>query len=116
MSELMIPTPTQTGWLGFAALLVYVLGKPALESWRAIRSKQDEHTQSLELKAVSAKEQEDRELINLLKNDVADLRARLAALEGKYEAQTQRVIALERENAVLRYIVAGEKPAEVPAP
>lgn len=92
--------PPESGWL-VAALLV--LGKPALDLYRHIRAKDATHKQALELREVNQREQEDRDLIALLKDQIKRLDEDMRTMRVKLEALSERNVTLERENAVLRY-------------
>lgn len=92
--------PPESGWL-VAALLV--LGKPALDLYRHIRSRDASHKQALELREVNQREQEDRDLIALLKDQVKRLDEDMRAMQIKFEALSSRNVELERANAVLRF-------------
>lgn len=104
MSDSLIPTPPpEAGW-GVALITALIaLGKPALDAWRTIRSKGEAHRQALELRSVTAREAEDRELITLLKDEIKTLREEIKELRSRQDHLSERNITLERENAVLRF-------------
>lgn len=108
MSEDMIPSqiPPNAGWVTALILGLLALGKPALDAWRALRSKSEAHDRALELREVSLREQQDRDLIALLKDEIKTLRDELRALRSKFDEVNDRRIELERENAVLEFKVS----------
>lgn len=108
----MIPNniPPNAGWVTAAVLGLLALGKPALDAWRSVKFKAEGHEQKIELRALNAREQEDRDLILYLKEEVKDLKARLDRVEAQNTDLSRRNTELERENAILTYQLHEAKP------
>lgn len=101
----MIPNniPPNAGWVTAAVLGLLALGKPALDAWRNIRSKSEAHERTIAMREITQREQEDRDLIALLKDEIKTLRDELRALRSKFDEVNDRRITLERDNAVLEF-------------
>lgn len=105
MSEDMIPSqiPPNAGWVTALVLGLLALGKPALDAWRGIRAKSEAHERAVTMREITQREQEDRDLIGLLKDEIKTLREELRALRSKFDEVNDRRITLERDNAVLEF-------------
>jgi predicted RNase H-like nuclease (RuvC/YqgF family) len=115
MTDPLIPTPEglppgSAGWATATVLGLLALGKPALDAWRGFRAKSLNHAQNLELRHLTTREQEDRDIIAMLRGDIAVMQKRLDKLEALNSELAQENSRLREELAVANYRLAHERP------
>lgn len=103
------PMPPNTPWYLAALMALMALGKPIVDAVRNYRTSSQRHAQQLEVREVTAREQEDRELILLLKGEIKDLKERMGRMEVINSELNKQNSELQRENAILKYRL-GELP------